>query len=149
MSQDSEAQRKLEGLIDRALRDAPLRRAPASLESRVFAAIDAQVSQPWWRKSFGQWPIAARLVFGATAVGFAKLAVDVTDLFVTRVDATAHAVAATPEVSAAEAAISAVVTTIHSIPAVWLQGGFVFLGLLYFTLFGVGAIAYRTLYRAH
>ena len=37
----------------------------------------------------------------------------------------------------------------NRIPSLWLYGGLAFVGLMYVTLFGLGAAAYRTLYRTN
>ncbi len=63
-----------EKFIHQALRSLPDRRAPRSLESRVFAAIEARASLPWWKHSFADWPLAARCVFLLFTGGLVKLA---------------------------------------------------------------------------
>ena len=54
---------ELERLVDRALHDLPLRRAPHTLESRVFAELERRAALPWWRRSFAHWPLPARSAF--------------------------------------------------------------------------------------
>ena len=49
--------------IHRVLRSLPDRAAPASLEERVFAEIARRAALPWWRQSFARWPLAARAAF--------------------------------------------------------------------------------------
>jgi len=53
----------LNDYIHRALRSLPDRDAPASLEERVFAEIARRDALPWWRQSFTRWPLAARAAF--------------------------------------------------------------------------------------
>lgn len=52
-----------EDALDSALRNLPPRKAPASLEDRVLAAIAAHQAKPWWQKGFAFWPAAARVAF--------------------------------------------------------------------------------------
>ena len=63
MSEQEEADQKLERLLDAALRELPLRRAPLSLESRVLGEIERREARPWWRLSFAHWPELARAGF--------------------------------------------------------------------------------------
>jgi len=136
---------ELEKLIERVARSQPPRRAPASLEARVFAQIAAQ---PWWRRGFMHWPLAARAAFLVASAGFIKLAlagfITVLDFVrasdVTRVDAlhrTGEAVSTT--VSLGE-------MVFHAIPAEWLYAGAAVGFTLYAVLFGLGTFVYRTLY---
>lgn len=43
---------KLERLIHRTLRDLAPRRAPRTLEARVFAELERRAALPWWRQSY-------------------------------------------------------------------------------------------------
>ncbi len=52
-----------EDALESALKSLPARRAPATLETRVLAAIAAQQARPWWRKGFAFWPPALRFIF--------------------------------------------------------------------------------------
>jgi hypothetical protein len=58
-------------LLHRALRGLPDVPAPTTLEDRVFAALAARATRPWWRQPFTAWPAAARagLVAACLAVG--------------------------------------------------------------------------------
>src|SRR5712672_3854389 len=53
----------LERLLDRTLHELPLRRAPLTLESRVFGELERRAALPWWRRSFAHWPLLARAGF--------------------------------------------------------------------------------------
>ncbi len=64
---------QLERLVGDVLRDQPLRRAPASLEARVLSQIHQRQVLPWWRMSFTQWPMAARVALVLALVAVAKL----------------------------------------------------------------------------
>jgi len=143
----------LEKFVHEALRSLPDRRAPRSLESRVQAAIAARASLPWWRQSFAEWPIAARVAFilmSAAMVKFAMMATvwavgGVQSIGVVTslqsqfswVDAIGGAIRGTAE------SLSAVV---RSIPPVWLYGTLACIAGVYATLFSIGATAYRALH---
>jgi hypothetical protein len=64
---------KLTGLIGAELRALPPLRAPASLQSRVFAELARRQSLPWWRQSFRDWPLAAQTGFALLALGLMHL----------------------------------------------------------------------------
>ena len=70
---------RAESLIARQLRDLPLRRAPATLEARVLAAIAAGDLQPvavrdaapWYRRSFRHWPLPVQIAFALLSAALA------------------------------------------------------------------------------
>jgi hypothetical protein len=133
----------LEPVFDRALRELPLRRAPASLESRVFCELERRATLPWWRRSFTHWPLTARAAFlaicGASAglaiTGGATATADVRSLYWAR------------EIGALMASGGSLVTPLARIaPPPWLYEGIAVCGVLYAVLFGLGAVLYRTLY---
>ncbi len=133
----------LEPIFDRALRELPLRRAPTSLESRVFCELERRATLPWWRRSFTHWPLMARAAFlvicGASAglaiEGGASAAADVRSLYWAR------------EIGALMASGGSLVTLLARIaPPLWLYEGIAVCGVLYAVLFGLGAVLYRTLY---
>lgn len=144
---------ELEKFIHQTLRSLPDRRAPRSLEDRVFAAIAARASLPWWKQSYAQWPLAARcafLVFSGAIVHLALMAT----VWVMSSSGGAHlasTVAAefawVARVNAAIAGINHLFSVIvRSIPPVWLYGSLAVFAAVYAMLFGLGATAYRTLY---
>src|ERR1700743_3939593 len=59
----TESEQKLEQVLSQGLRGLPLRRAPSSLEGRVINELARRAALPWWRASFGTWPVAARVGF--------------------------------------------------------------------------------------
>ena len=61
MSSRDPSDEKLERLVRQALRDQPLRRAPASLEARVLGELAARARLPWWRRGIASWPAAVRV----------------------------------------------------------------------------------------
>ena len=135
----------LEKLVDSLARSQPPRRAPASLQARVFAQISAQ---PWWRKGFVHWPLSARAAFLVASVGFIKLAL-VGVMSLTDMVRTAD-VAGVDTLQRTGKAVSTTVSLgellLHAIPPVWLYAGAVVGFTLYAALFGLGTFAYRTLY---
>ncbi|MBP7141945.1 MAG: hypothetical protein KBA71_08560 [Opitutaceae bacterium] len=60
-----------EDALDSALKGLPSRRAPATLEARVLAAIAGLEATPWWRKGFAFWPPVMRVVFLIVTLGIA------------------------------------------------------------------------------
>jgi hypothetical protein len=143
----------LEKFIHQTLRSLPARRAPHSLESRVRAAIAARAALPWWRQSFAQWPLAARVAFVIGSAGLAKLAIMAVVWAMAGYDGAQFASAFSTQLAWYQAAASVVTgvtnfcgTLYRSIPPLWLYGGLAFVAVMYAALFGLGATAYRTLY---
>jgi phospholipid N-methyltransferase len=119
---------KLEHIVDSVVRQQPLRRAPASLEARVLARIASErVRMPWWRRGFVHWPLAARISFLIASYGFVRLAL-------------AGVMSLTTFV------VSIFDFLTRNIPPMWLYGAAVVGFVLYAALFGLGTLAYRTLY---
>ncbi|MDP1580623.1 MAG: hypothetical protein Q8M02_10110 [Candidatus Didemnitutus sp.] len=149
-------EKELEQFIHTQLRALPLRRAPRTLENRVLAAIEQRAAIAWWHKSWNFWPTPVRAIFAALMT-----------LLAGSVMAGAYALTAGADTSAALAAVgdklSVVVKLYHaaawvadyvsfligSIPPLWLYGGLAFAAIMYAALFGLGAAAYRTLYRSN
>jgi len=118
MNEPSRSDEELERLVERALRQLPLRAAPPTLESRVHRELHRLGARPWWRHRFAHWPAAARAGFVLVCITLAG------GMFLggTRVAASFTAL---PE---------------------WLYVGLAFGGFLYVLLFALGAAAYRALY---
>jgi hypothetical protein len=143
----------LEKFIHQTLRSLPARRAPHSLESRVRAAIEARNALPWWKQSFVQWPMAARVAFFIGSAGLAKLAIMAVVWGMADFDTAQFTSAFSTQLGWVQT-ISSVFTGIgnffstlyRSIPPLWLYGGLAVVGILYTALFGLGAAAYRMLY---
>ena len=147
---------QVEQLVHRELRALPPRRAPRTLESRVFAAIEARNSIPWWHKSWSYWPTAIRAVFAAVATIFAGSLVAACFAFFSGEDLAQAASAAGERLSVfvklyhvAAWIFDFAVYLVGSIPSLWLYGGLAFAATMYVALFGLGAAAYRTLYRTN
>jgi hypothetical protein len=132
----------LEQWVQRTVRDLPLRAAPPAFTERVQTELARRAALPWWRLSFGQWPMAARAGFVMVCIGVMALIGYVSKT---------HHVGAAPlhiaqQASATIASASGFVALLlRNIPSSWLLIG-AGIGILYTLLFGLGAIAYRTLY---
>ena len=64
---------KLARALHETLRALPPRRAPRTLETRVFAELERRAALPWWRRSFAHWPRAARALFLLASAGLVKI----------------------------------------------------------------------------
>lgn len=147
---------QLQNLVHQELRALPLRKAPASLEARVLAAIEQRQSVPWWHKSWSYWPAAVKAGFATLSTGLiAAVAFGLTLLA-----RGPEANALTHQVNEQLQGVSSLMTfgkwavdftsqMLGSVPSLWLYGGFAVIAALYATFFGLGAVAYRTLYRSN
>ena len=70
---NDDPENNLEQEIGRALRQLPLRRAPATLLPRVLAAIQAHAHQPWWQRPLATWPRWMQVITLVLSVGIASL----------------------------------------------------------------------------
>jgi hypothetical protein len=137
---------KIERLLQSALDGLPLRRAPDALQRRVLEELAQRAALPWWRRSFAQWPIAARSAFVVVCVVLAglSLAAGMTQ----RLGAETWVWAQTG--IGAMASIGSVATwAVSLVPPLLLYSVLMVGALLYALLFGLGAFAYRTLYLQH
>ncbi len=146
---------QLEKLVHQALRSLPDRRAPASLEARVRAAIERQATIPWWHKSWSYWPQSVR-------AGFLVLCTGLVGLFVFvglqihwqgNVDFSQlqHTLAPVQDLVDRVVGIGRGIRdfgalVMRHIPSWWLYALVAFVAGLYAMLFGLGAAAYRTLW---
>jgi len=145
---------QLEQLVHRELRALPPRRAPRSLEARVMAALEHQAAITWYHKSWSYWPAAVRAAFLALATGVAGGFMTAFYLMSNGVDTGALVESAgarlgffTKMYHVAVWVAEFTVNMFGSIPPLWLYGGLALIAALYATFFGLGAAAYRTLYR--
>ncbi len=140
----------LEAAIHRTLRAQPLRRAPRSLESRVFAELARQAALPWWRKTFAFWPAPVRAAFFVlSAIAAAALVAGVYVFSANASQQLASEVAGRLGwldfvLQLGSTAVDTFVVVGRSIPTLWLFGGAVLFAGAYATLIGAGAVAYRT-----
>jgi hypothetical protein len=145
---------QIEQLVHRELRSLPPRRAPHTLEARVLAAIEHQAAVAWYHKSWSYWPAAVRAAFlvvatavsGAVMTAFYQMFTGV-ELSTLVAQAGVKLNFLTKLYHAAVWIVDFAANVFGSIPPLWLYGGLALVAALYATLFGLGAAAYRTLYR--
>jgi hypothetical protein len=130
-------------MLDQTLAALPLRRAPATLEARVYRELQRRAALPWWRRSFAHWPLAARAAFLAMCVVSVGLALRGA---AAAVDAVYSLGWARDTATLLVAAGNLAASLSHAAPPVWLYDTIAVLALLYALLFGLGAAVYRTLY---
>jgi len=141
---------RLESIVGHVVRNQPQRRAPVSLSERVLAQLAVRhANLPWWRRGFGQWPLAARASFLIASYGFMRLALaGVMSLgsFVGSREAAGTAISWVDSCANAMSALAAAGSSLlHAIPSTWLYGAAAAGFALYAVLFGLGTVAYRTL----
>jgi hypothetical protein len=151
MNKNEEAAEKLERAMHQALQGTLARRAPDTLETRVFSELQRRAALPWWRSSFAHWPPEARVAFvlicaslvGAMLLGGVSAFVEVRS-----VDAIEALLLswAQPLLAVMSSAGGLTALLVRLIPPLWLYGGLAFGAMMYVALFGLGAAAYRTLY---
>lgn len=152
MSSRDPNEEKLERLVSQVLRDQPLRRAPASLEARVFGELAARSRLPWWRRGVASWPAAVRVPVIAGCAVSVPLVWVLTVWLAARLTSVTRQRIAGPLASlqaAAHALTSlgtAITHIIQSIPREWLVGGMIATATLYAVLFALVAFAYSMLY---
>lgn len=151
MNEQAETGEKMQQALNAALRSVPLRRAPTTLEARVLGELERRAALPGWRRSFTHWPWPQRAIFivvcaalvGWTLVGGFSAAVATPSL--NEVGALLLSWAQ-PALALVASAGGLVALLVRVIPPLWLYGGMAVGAMLYVTLFGLGAAAYRTLY---
>ncbi len=147
-------EQELEHFIHSTLRSLPARRAPRSLEARVMAAIEQQAMIPWYHKAWSHWPAAVRTTFLALATAVTGVVVAGFYLGFNGVQQSGLAVQVGERLSVfasiyrvAAWVVELGTQVVDRIPPLWLYGGATAVALMYVTFFGLGAFAYRTLYR--
>lgn len=148
---NTESEQKLERVLHQALQGLSPRRAPSTLESRVVESLARRASLPWWRVSFANWPVGARVAFvlicaalvAATILGGVSAYLGDRSLNEASalVQGWVHPLLAVMSSAGGLASL-----LVRVIPPLWLYGTLGLGILLYVTLFGLGAAAYRTLY---
>jgi hypothetical protein len=147
----TDTEQKLEQVLHRTLSALPPRRAPGTLESRVANELARLALLPWWRASFANWPVGARVAFVLVCAVLVAVTIlgGVSAYLGDHSFNEAAAVLlswAHPFLTIVSSAGGLVALLLRVIPPLWLYGT---LGLgifLYVTLFGLGAAVYRTLY---
>ncbi|HYC71848.1 MAG TPA: hypothetical protein VEB66_11615 [Opitutaceae bacterium] len=147
-------EKELEQFVHAALRSLPDRKAPGTLEARVLAAVERQAAIAWWHKGWAYWPSAVRAAFLAVATAvsgaivFAAYAMFAgLDTAAVMTDVSERFAGVTQLFTLLQALVDLCRAFLAGIPPLWLYGGLAMVGALYASLFGLGAFAYRTLYR--
>jgi hypothetical protein len=148
---NTESEQKLEQVLTQALRGLPPRRAPSTLESRVINSLARRASLAWWRVGFANWPVGARVAFVLICAALVAATIRggvsayLGDRSLNEVSALVlgwvH-----PLLTVMSSAGGLASLLVRVIPPLWLYGTLGLGILLYVTLFGLGAAAYRTLY---
>lgn len=146
MSTPTDRQDELERLVDRALRQQPLRHAPSSLEARVLAAIEQRATASWWHKSFAHWPHAARAAYLVASAGCVYLGLRAAVWLLASFHSAKVTFTLPPEVTWIHTMLAAIGVVVRDMPSLWIYGGLAALAAMYATVFGISATAYRTLY---
>ena len=140
--------------IHQQLRDLPPHRAPHSLESRVLAAIERQAGIPWYHKSWSYWPAFVRMAFLVLAIGATAGFVAVFYFGFNDVHTSGLVAQAGDKLSfftelyhVATWIVGLGTQVLASVPSIWLYGAAALVAALYGTFLGIGAAAYRVLYR--
>lgn len=147
-------EKELERFIHATLRSLPDRRAPGTLEARVLAAVERQAMVPWWHKGWAYWPAAVRAAFLAVATVVSGGMLVAAFAMFAGVDTSAVVAEARARFAGVLAmfAIAGWMTdllrsVVAAIPPLWLYGSLAIVAALYASLFGLGAVAYRTFFR--
>jgi hypothetical protein len=138
-------------LLDRTLRELPLRRAPSTLETRVFGELARRAALSWWRRSFAHWPHLARATFLVICGALIMVAFVGGDTVVATVRALLDSGALSlPWLHQAWVLVGSagnlVALLARIVPPAWAFAGIAAGALLYAVLFGLGAAVYHTLY---
>lgn len=149
-------EKDLEQFIHRELRALPPRRAPRSLEHRVLAAIEERAAIAWYHKSWAYWPAPLRAVFLGVATAAACSVMALCFIFLGGFDVN-EVVAQTAQrfdfitriYHVALWTVNLFSGIIAGIPNLWFYSGLAVIAFLYASFFGLGAAAYRTLFRSN
>jgi hypothetical protein len=141
----------LEQLVDRTLRELPLLHAPAALQARVLSEIEQRAAMPWWRAGFVRWPRAAQVAFLplllVVLAGVVPLVLEKVLAYLSALQAPALPdwIVTTGRTLTSLAGVADALFRL--VPSHWLYAA-LFVGAgLYVTLFGLGAVAYRVVYK--
>jgi hypothetical protein len=144
-------QRLLEQRVSRLLDGLPPRHAPASLQARVLAELARRAALPWWRRSFGHWPVPVHAAFLLTCAALISLSLlGGVRLMSSLAAVSRHTLvgsAAGELIALGQATADLLGSMARLLPAGWLQVAALLAAVLYAMLFGLGAAAWRLLYR--
>ena len=153
MSDQQPTPDRLEQWLTRQVQSLPLRSAPRTLSTRVMTELQRRAALPWWRKSFLCWPVSAQMALVAACLGLANISVGLLRWLNVAPRGEELSVLIDRPVtwlewfaSALHGAQAFCELLLRHLPSVWLYGGLLTVLLLYATLCGIGAAAYRTLY---
>ncbi len=151
MNAQGTSDERLERLLNRTLRELPLRAAPRSLAARVLDEIERRATRPWWRLSFAHWPDLARSVFVLGCGGLVWLSALEAIWALGILGAPHGPVAISLSWAREAAAFTGVIGNIlaaleRAVPSAWLSGGLAVSATLYAVLFGLAVAGYRILY---
>jgi hypothetical protein len=146
-----DTERAQEALVHRALRELPLRRAPARLEYRVLQELGRRSALPWWRGSFMRWPRTVQAAFGFTCAALTVLTVIASGRVGAHLGALQPAAALPMSWLQRLTTLAAVAEELTAslgrlLPVGWVYAGLVASVALYAALSGLAVAAYRTLY---
>lgn len=156
MKLNPEDQARLEQLIEHACCEQPVRKAPAALRLRVLAELERRAALPWWRKSFGHWPMAMRIAFVLASIGVVRATLNMTMWLNDKLVMARPVSRPMSWIQNFSAFVSFLhslsdyvgSTLLHRIPAPVLYAGALGVVVMYGLLIGLSATAYRTLYAA-
>lgn len=143
MAKRDEPNLEIEREVHRSLRQLPQRRAPSSLEVRVWSELARRSSLPWWQRSFLHWPLAARAGFFVLSSGLCALTFLSSARVLARFGSLSRLAESFTWLSTAAEALGSL---LRVVPAIWIYEALAAAALLYALLFALGATAYRTLY---
>lgn len=148
MTHTNDPNDRLEQLTAAVLRELPARRAPRTLEARVFAEIERRAAKPWWQSSFTEWPALVRILFVLASIVTGVLAVRGSTWLFGESSSALSGIGSnlTPAASSMKTTFHIFHSVADSIPSVWIYGGLALMAVMYIALFGIGAAAYRTLH---
>jgi len=142
---------ELEERVDRALAETTLRRAPATLESRVLQELRRRAALPWWRRSFAAWPGTVRVAFAVSCSALVAATVLVAARANMEVGSLHLSAALSGRWTQAIWGLFGVARELTgpiaaAVPPAWIYAGLAASAALYAALFGLAVAAYRTLY---
>ena len=118
--------------------------------------IEQRAAIAWYHKSWNHWPAAVRAGFLAIATGVSGAAVAAFYLLAHGDEAAELSRGAASKMhwltgvgSVASSVSDFLGLVVRNTPPLWLYGGIAFVAMMYVTFFGLGAAAYRTLYRSN
>jgi hypothetical protein len=139
-----------EHILDRQLKALPDRPAPATLASRVMAAVHARARLPWYRRDFSQWPLPGQIA-GLLALSLALAALTWAGLHFWQGDLATQAGGRVADflrplaavASLLVALVEAAVLVLRQVPPlIWVAAAGVFLSA-YVSALSLGTLLYR------